>query len=168
MNRTAFGKNKLSAVSSMGLPSWHQWWRTRLPIQEMWVQFLGWEYPLEEGVATHSTILAWRIPWTEEPGGLQTQSCKELDTTEVTRDINTHVFCFETVLSRPRKTSRYFWYGLKACLYWAEMQDSISVSSSSHGSREFSNIFQGCKDPVLYPSPPLPQLDGRNVNIREK
>ena len=37
----------------------------------MWVQSLGWEEPLEEGMATHSSILAWRIPWTEEPGGLQ-------------------------------------------------------------------------------------------------
>ena len=39
--------------------------------QEMWVQSLGWEDPLEEGLATHSSILAWRIPWTEEPGRLQ-------------------------------------------------------------------------------------------------
>ena len=39
--------------------------------QEMWVQSLGREDPLEEGMATHSRILAWRIPWTEEPGGLQ-------------------------------------------------------------------------------------------------
>ena len=38
--------------------------------QETWVQSLGWEVPLEEGMATHSTVLAWRIPWTEEPGGL--------------------------------------------------------------------------------------------------
>ena len=38
---------------------------------EMKVQFLGWEDPLEEGMATHSSILAWRIPWTEEPDGLQ-------------------------------------------------------------------------------------------------
>ena len=38
---------------------------------ETWVWSLGWEDPLEEGMATHSTILAWRIPWTEEPGGLQ-------------------------------------------------------------------------------------------------
>ena len=38
---------------------------------QAWVQTLGWEDPLEEGMATHSTILAWRIPWTEEPGGLQ-------------------------------------------------------------------------------------------------
>ena len=35
------------------------------------VQFLGQEDPLEKGMATHSSILAWRIPWTEEPGGLQ-------------------------------------------------------------------------------------------------
>ena len=39
--------------------------------EEMWVGSLGWEDPLEEGMATHISILAWRIPWTEEPGGLQ-------------------------------------------------------------------------------------------------
>ena len=39
--------------------------------QGTWIQSLGWEDPLEEGMATHSGILAWRIPWTEEPGGLQ-------------------------------------------------------------------------------------------------
>ena len=40
--------------------------------QETQVRSLGWEGPLEEGVATHSRILAWEIPWTEEPGGLHT------------------------------------------------------------------------------------------------
>ena len=40
-------------------------------IPETWVRLLGWEDPLEEGMATHSSILAWRIPWAEEPGGLQ-------------------------------------------------------------------------------------------------
>ena len=40
-------------------------------VLETWVQFLGWEYPLEKGMATHSSILAWKIPWTEEPGGVQ-------------------------------------------------------------------------------------------------
>ena len=39
--------------------------------EEMWVQSLGWKDPLEKGMATHSTILAWRIPWTEEPDGFQ-------------------------------------------------------------------------------------------------
>ena len=38
---------------------------------EIWVESLGWEDPLEEGMATHASLLAWRIPWTEEPGGLQ-------------------------------------------------------------------------------------------------
>ena len=40
-------------------------------VQETWVQPLGQEDPLEEGMATHSGILAWRVPWTEEPGELQ-------------------------------------------------------------------------------------------------
>ena len=40
-------------------------------MQETWVQSLGGEDPLEKGMATHSSILAWKIPWTEEPGGLQ-------------------------------------------------------------------------------------------------
>ena len=40
-------------------------------VQETWVRSLGWEDPLEEEMATHASIPAWRIPWTEEPGGLQ-------------------------------------------------------------------------------------------------
>ena len=42
-----------------------------LAMQEIWVQSLGWVDPLEKGMATNSSILAWRIPSTEEPGGLQ-------------------------------------------------------------------------------------------------
>ena len=47
-------------------------------------QPLGWEDPLEEGLATHSSILAWRVPWTEEPGRLQSVASQESDITEVT------------------------------------------------------------------------------------
>ena len=47
-------------------------------IQETWIQSLGWEDPLEEGMATHSSILAWRIPWTEEPGGLQSMGLQRV------------------------------------------------------------------------------------------
>ena len=49
--------------------------------QETQVQFLGWEDPLEKEMATHSSILAWEIPWAEETGGLQntaSQSCTQL------------------------------------------------------------------------------------------
>ena len=47
-------------------------------MQEMWVQSLGREDPLEKEMATHSTILAWRIPWTEEPGGLQSMGSQRV------------------------------------------------------------------------------------------
>ena len=51
-------------------------------MQETWFQYLGWEEPLEKEMATHSSILAWRIPWTEELDGLQFMGCKESDTSE--------------------------------------------------------------------------------------
>ena len=50
-------------------------------VQETWVQSLGQEDTLEKDMATHSSILAWRIPWTEEPGGVQTMVLKESDRT---------------------------------------------------------------------------------------
>ena len=56
-------------------------------MQETWVQSLGQEGPLEEGMAIHSNILAWRIPWTEKPGELQfIVSQKESDMTEQLND----------------------------------------------------------------------------------
>ena len=63
--------------------------RICLPLQETQVRFLGREDPLEEEMATHSSILPWRIPWTEEPGGH-----KELDTIE-----RTHTFIIYTSTS---------------------------------------------------------------------
>ena len=54
-----------------------------LPImQETQVRSLSWEDPLEKGMATHSSILAWRIPWTEEPGGATVHGITESDVTE--------------------------------------------------------------------------------------
>ena len=50
-------------------------------VQKTWVQSLGGEDPLEKEMATHSSILAWRIPWTEEPGGLQSMGLQESDMT---------------------------------------------------------------------------------------
>ena len=49
-------------------------------MQETWVQFLGWEDPLEKEMATLSSILAWKSPWTEEPGGLQSMGSKKSQT----------------------------------------------------------------------------------------
>ena len=50
-------------------------------MQETWVQPPGREDPLEKEIATHSSILAWEIPWTEEPDGLQSMGSQQLDTT---------------------------------------------------------------------------------------
>ena len=51
----------------------------RLPaMRETWVRFLGREDPLEKEMATHSSILAWRIPWMEEPGGLQSMGSQRV------------------------------------------------------------------------------------------
>ena len=47
-------------------------------MRETWVRFLGWEVPLEKEMATHSSILAWRIPWMEEPGGLQSMGSQRV------------------------------------------------------------------------------------------
>ena len=56
--------------------------------QEMQVQSLGLEDPLEKGMATHPRILAWRFPWTEEPGGLQSMRLKRVRPTEVTEHVS--------------------------------------------------------------------------------
>ena len=50
-------------------------------MQETRVGFLGWKDPREKEMATHSSIFAWRIPWTEEPGGLQSRGSQESDST---------------------------------------------------------------------------------------
>ena len=53
-------------------------------MEEIQVQSLAWEDSLEKGMATHSSILAWRIPWTEEPGGLQSIGSQRVGHTEAT------------------------------------------------------------------------------------
>ena len=52
---------------------------------------LGWKDPLEKGMATHSSILAWRIPWMEEPGGLQSMGLQSSDMTEMTEHAITFI-----------------------------------------------------------------------------
>ena len=57
-----------------------QWLRTHLLMQEMLVRSLGQEDPLEKGVAMYSSVLAWEIPWTEDPGGLQSVGSQKSQT----------------------------------------------------------------------------------------
>ena len=61
-------------------------------VQDLQVQSLGWEGPLEEKMATNSSILAWEIPRTEEPSGYHSRGHKESDTTEVTEHVHAYIY----------------------------------------------------------------------------
>ena len=62
--------------------------------QEIRVQFPGWEDPLKKGVATHSNALAWRIPWAEEPGGLQSRGSRRARHSRVTSAVTVLMVSF--------------------------------------------------------------------------
>ena len=66
-------------------------------MQEMWVPSLGWEDPMKKDMAIHSTILAWRIPWTEEPGWLQSMGSHRIRYDLVTKQQQEEVVMRATV-----------------------------------------------------------------------
>ena len=71
-------------------------------MQETWVLSLGWEDPLEKEMATHSSNLAWKIPWTEEPGRYSPWGHKELDMTKrLTLTLITYIFLLFFALEAP-------------------------------------------------------------------
>ena len=76
-------------------------------MQENRVLSLGWEDSLEKGMATNSSILAWRIPWTEEPGGLQSVDRKELVITEqLTHLFTATLFTMAKIWKQPQCPSK--------------------------------------------------------------
>ena len=77
-----------------------QWLKKpHLPVQEMWVQSLSREDPLEKGMATHSSILAWEIPWTEEPGGLQSMGSLRVRCDLETKGQQPYYYCSQKELT---------------------------------------------------------------------
>ena len=72
--------------------------KSLLAMWETWVRSLGWEDPLEEDMAAHSSILAQKIPWMEEAGGLQSIGGEELDTTERLHFIS-HTVLFQEIIT---------------------------------------------------------------------
>ena len=82
-------------------------------MRETWVWSLGQEDRLQKGVATHSSILAWRIPWTEEPGGLQSMGLQSVRHDWVTKHTHTHthpLMCSFVLASLILQTNLYSWY----------------------------------------------------------
>ena len=82
-------------------------------IQEIWVWSLGWDNPLKKGMATHSSILAWRIPWTEKPDGLQSMGLKRTGHNWVTN-------CFTFTFFKENKT-------FESVLFWSQTISSVCV-----------------------------------------
>ena len=106
-----------------------QWYRTRLPIQEMRIWYLGQEDPLEEGLATHYSILAWEIPWTEEPAGLHHRATKSLIWM---KRLRMHAHMSENVL--PMLSSKSF---MVSCFIFKSLNHFIFV----YGIRECSSFI---------------------------
>ena len=104
-------------------------------VQEMEVQSLGQDNPLEEGMATHSSILAWRIPCTEEPGGLQSTGWQR-----VGRDWVTNTFSFTSYVEKWDKTNEQkpgrkysaHWWSSRLCLDWFFSSLHKSVMEKHH------------------------------------
>ena len=101
----------LSSVHRSICPSHTSYWASlaqivkNLPaMQDTWVQSQGWKDPLEKGMATHSSILAWRIPWTEEPGRLQSMGSQR-----VRHDWATKTFTLHKDIQLEREVYSFSW-----------------------------------------------------------
>ena len=103
---------------------------------EIWVQSLGWEDPLEKGTATHSSIVAWRIPWTEELSWLQSMGHKELDTTEpLTLSLSSGCPGRSVLPSAPFSDADIPCQRRGPSLPWASWEGGGGAESPSSGSR---------------------------------
>ena len=87
---TIIGPYLLCTNPMRGPPRWHQWQRIRLPMRETWFCSLGREDPLAQEMATCSSILVWKISWTEEPDGLQSRGLQRVGHNRATKHIQTN------------------------------------------------------------------------------
>ena len=106
-------------------------------MQETWVQFLFQEDPLEKEMATHLSILDWRIPWTEEPGGLHSMDCKESGMTE---QLNHHYHWYTC-----SKANNFQWYSTRFSKFipWIR-STNITLSLLEMHSWVASQILEQC------------------------
>ena len=88
-------------------------------MQEMWVPSVGWEDPLEKKVVTHSSILVWKIPWTEEPGGLQPMGSEEVNVraNEHTHTLYSQPFNFPLCFGLLQVMTKSFVFPEGVCVY---------------------------------------------------
>ena len=103
-------------------------------IQETWVQSLCWEVPLKEGMAPHSSILAWRIPWTEEPGRLQSMGSQRAGhdwATNTHTHTHTHTHRCSAIIQGnllPKEEKNKFWDTIKCLSYSIQTEFQAEVA----------------------------------------
>ena len=107
--------------------------------QEKGVRSLGWEDPLEKGMATHSSVLAWRIRWKEEPGRLQSRGFKELDTTEATQRVRHRQGCRDGYTDSTGWLNQFF-QRVFQCLQ-KQLRPGLSLYCPREGSQTESTIW---------------------------
>ena len=126
-----------------------------LAMQETWVQSLGWKVTLEKGMATHSSILSWRIPWTEESGGLQSLGLQRV---RHDRETNTFTFYFKEekqvateslklfYLKNYHENKKYLYIKLFCILYIFQTMGYyiIITSKSTYKILDFSLYWSPC------------------------
>jgi len=118
-------------------------------MQETWVQFLGQEDPLEKETANHSSILAWRIPWTDKPGGLQFMGLQESDMTE--RLNHHHLSLAAAAVEFTPKPVVVVWSSL-----WNPIEGSTSGSPLLHCLLDFAQTCVHRVSDAIQTSHPLP------------
>ena len=105
-------------------------------IHETWVHSLGWEDPLEEGITTHSSILSWRIPWTEEPGGLQSMGLRRVGHDWAAKH-SMHSQHWELLLNQ--EIRKWFWYTVYTGITWGALKQAVSGFPPA-GNRVFQTL----------------------------
>ena len=123
-------------------------------VQETWVQALGKEDPLEKGMAIHSSILVWRIPWTEEPGRLRSIGSQRVGH-NLTTNTHTHI-CFEGGALNNRDA------GPKQATVQKERQEISSISCNLYYDTE-RNEINSVRKQSIYPLRLLPNIKVSNL-----
>ena len=124
---------------------------------ETWVQSLGWKDPLEKEMATHSSTLAWKLPWMEEPGGLQSMGSQRVGHDWATSlsfpfstgsGVSSDVICLLHVEYRLRIHVSACAMSLQSCPALCNLRTVARPGSSGHGDSPGKNNGVGC--PTLY------------------
>ena len=122
---------------------------TQHAMQETWVWSLGWEHPLDKGMATHSSVLAWRIPWTEEPGGLQSTGSQRVrhDREALTPRLGNHQVHLHSRRIFPERSlwAKQCVRGSVCVAHWIGQTDvkltAISTASKTMTQRRYERTF---------------------------